>query len=349
VRLPANQLAVWAHLESDRLLNPVFREFHSERDVVHEERRLRTDNEPRGLFGEMFNSVAYTAHPYRNPVVGWSSDIDATVHGEVLAYFRSYYAPNNCVCVLVGDVEPKETIALLERTFGRIPSQPPPRRNISVEPEQKGQRRFVMKLEAAPQLQIGFRAPAAGHPDAAALTVAARVLSGSGGGFGGRGRGGRGGGGGGGTGRLFRSLVLDQEVALNARSSFRPSQYPGLFAVSGTPSPQAGLEALEGAIMQELARLATEPPTDEELARVRNAEDASFIRGLRSDMGLAGSLASAQTLTGDWHNLQREREAIKKVTAADVSRVAREYFVTEHSTVGWLEGTQERSFGGRMR
>jgi len=337
VQLPSNQLEVWAYLESDRLANPVFREFHSERDVVHEERRLRTDTQPAGLFGEAFQSIAYTAHPYRNPVVGWSSDIDATVRAEVLEYFRTYYAPNNCVAAIVGDIRPPEVIALLERTFGKIPAKAPPRRNITEEPAPTGERRFTMTRDAAPQLRISYPAPAAGHADAPALTVAARVLSGSGGGFGGGGGGRRGGRGGGGTGRLFKSLVLEKIVALNASANVGFGRYPGLFSLSATPAPGIPLADLEKELDALIAGFASEPPTDEELARVRNAEDAGFVRRLRSNNGIAGAIARAETLAGDWQYLLKERDAVKAVTAEDVARVAREYLVPGRRTVGWLE------------
>jgi predicted Zn-dependent peptidase len=346
LELPRNQLRVWAYLESDRLANPVFREFYSERDVVHEERRLRTDTQPQGLFAEAFGNAAFTAHPYRNPVVGWSSDIDSTVRAEVLEYFRTYYAPNNCVAALVGDLDPRETIALIEEAFGKLPARPPPRRNITTEPEHRGERRFTTKLDAAPEVRLGYLMPAAGHPDSFPLTVAARVLTGSRSGGAGGGRG-RGRGAGGGTGRLFKQLVLEQKVALRASASARPGRYPGLFTVEATPSPGVTLEALEKALTAEIERLKSEPPTEEELVRVRNAADAEFVRRLRSNSGIASAIARAETLSGDWRYLLREREAIKSVTAEDVTRVARKYLVPEERTVGHLEGTGRASAGGR--
>ncbi len=343
VQLPSNQLKVWAYLESDRLAHPVFREFYSERDVVHEERRLRTDTQPAGLFGEAFQGMAYVAHPYRNPVVGWPSDIDATVREEVLEYFRTYYAPNNCVAAIVGDIDPKVVIALMEQTFGKIPGRSPPRRSITKEPDHQGERRFTMRLESAPQLRVGYPAPAAGHEDSFALSVASRVLSGSAG-FGGGGGGRRGGrGGGGGTGRLFKGLVLEQKIALNAGANVSFGRYPGLFNLSATPAPGVSLGDLEKALDQALERFKSEPPTEEELARVRNAEDAAFVRRLRTNNGIAGAIARAKTLAGDWRFLLRERDAIKAVTADDVVRVANKYLVPEHRTVGFLESSERPS------
>jgi predicted Zn-dependent peptidase len=141
--LPSNQLELWAYLESDRLANPVFREFYSERDVVHEERRMRTDNEPQGALWENFLSTAFQAHPYRNPTIGWASDIDGLMREEVLSYFKTFYAPNNCIAVLVGDIDPDKTMAIMEKYFGVLPAQKVPAREITVEPAQTGERREI--------------------------------------------------------------------------------------------------------------------------------------------------------------------------------------------------------------
>ncbi|MEW6743271.1 MAG: pitrilysin family protein [Planctomycetota bacterium] len=345
VQLPKNQLAVWAYLESDRLANPVFREFYSERDVVHEERRMRTDTQPMARFSEAFQCLAYAAHPYRNPVVGWPSDIDATVRAEVLEYFKTYYAPNNCVAALVGDIDPAATIALMEGTFGKIPAKAPPRRNITEEPVQVGERRLTMRLDSAPMLRLAYPVPAAGHQDSYALTVAARVLSGTsgfGGGFGGwRGRRG-----GTSSGRLSKSLVVEKKIALNASANVSFGRYPGLFNFNATPAPETTLAGLEDALKGEIERLRNEPPTEEELARVRNAEDAAFVRRLRTNNGIAAAIVRAETLAGDWRHLLVERDKIKQVTAEDVARVVGQYLVSEHCTVGWLEGT-ESAFGGQ--
>ena len=347
VQLPSNQLEVWAKLESDRIRKPVFREFYSERDVVHEERRLRTESQPRGQFQETFGETAYSAHPYRQPVVGWSSDIDSTVRSEVLAYFKTFYAPNNCVVALVGDIDVKAATELVEKYFGDIPAAAPPRRNITIEPPQKGQRQISMMLDSAPSLTLGWHIPAKGHAESYALTVAGQILSGSGGG-GFRGRGRRGGGGGG-SGRFARELVRGQQVALNARASGRPSLYPSLFTVSATPAEGVSLEELKTAVLAEVARLAEEPPTDEELARVRNAIEASAIRSLTSNTGIARSIAEAEATAGDWHYIETERERLRAVTAADVARVVRSYLIDSNLTVGLLHGKTEDPPRGSRR
>jgi predicted Zn-dependent peptidase len=340
VQLPSNQLEVWAKLESDRIANPVFREFYSERDVVHEERRLRTDTQPRSLFREAFQSTAYLAHPYRQPVIGWPTDIDSTDRDEVLEYFRTFYAPNNCIAVLVGDVDPKKAITLVEKYFGPLEPRPQPRRRITQEPKQIGERRLSMTVDAAPSLTIGWHVPAMGHPDRPALTVASRVLTGSGGMRRYRG-------GGGGTGRFQRELVEKQGVALNAMAYSRAGKYPGLFGVSATPAFGKSLDDLEAAVLAEIERLASEPPSDEELARVRNAVDASAVRRLTSNAGIGFAVARAEGIAGDWRWIEKERELLKAVTAEDVQRVVREYLTADNRTVGHLIGTREGPAPGR--
>lgn len=356
VDLPKNQLEMWAYFESDRLANPVFREFYSERDVVHEERRLRTDTQPQGRFQEAMAAMIHGAHPYRNPVVGWPTDIDATSRAEVLEYFKTFYAPNNCIIALVGDVRAEEAITLVGRYFGSLPAKPQPRRRITEDLPLEGERRLRMKLDAAPQVTIAWPTVPTGHPDAPALTVASRVLSGTGGFGGGRGGGGRrgGGGGGGGTGRLFRKLVAPdggEGVAITASAFHRGGRYPGTFVATAAPVPGRGLEAAEAALQAEVSRLVDEPPTDEEMQRVRNALDAAWVRSLQSNSGIAGAILGAEHLAGDWRWWLRERELTKAVTADDVARVVGKYLKADARCVGWLEGTRaagrEPRGGGR--
>jgi predicted Zn-dependent peptidase len=349
VDLPKNQLEMWAYFEADRLANPVFREFYSERDVVHEERRLRTDTQPQSKFQETLATLLRSAHPYRNPVVGWPSDIDGMSRAEVLDYFKTFYAPNNCIIALVGDVKAADAIELVEKHFGSIPPKAQPRRRITEEPPIEGERRLVMKLDASPQVSISWLTVATGHPDAPALSVAARVLSGSGGFRGGRGRGG---GGGGGSGRLYKGLVDPpggEGIAIQASAFHRGGRYPGAFTAMATPVPGQDLAALEEALQSEIERLAKEPPTDEELGRVRNALDASWVRSLESNSGIAGAILEAEALADDWRWWLRERELTKAVTAADVQRVIQQYLGRGARCVGWLEGTRASPPGRRGR
>jgi len=329
VQLPSNQIEVWAYLESDRLANPVFREYYAERDVVHEERRMRTDTRPENLLWESFQAAAFLAHPYRNPVIGWPSDIGRLRREEVLQYFKTYYAPNNAIAAIVGDIDPDKTYALMEKYFGPIPAQPIPPRNIPEEPAPRGERRVVMEADAQPRLYVGWLTPAIGHPDGFALDVLAQVWTGSGGG-------GHGYGGGSPTGRLYKALVLDRKLALSVDAGNNTSLYPNLFLVTATPAEGKSVEELEKAIYEEMAKIATAPPTDEELTRIRNGVDASMIRSLRSNSGIARMIASVEHLAGSWRYILSEREKLKAVTAEDVQRVAKQYFTSKNRTVAEL-------------
>lgn len=329
LQLPSNQLAVWAFLESDRLAHPVFREFYPERDVVHEERRLRTDTRPTGQLWENFQATAFLAHPYRNPVIGWSSDIDNLRREEVLQYFQTFYAPNNSIAAIVGDMDPDRTMAILEKYFGPIPAQPQPRRQITEEPRQAGERRVVVEAEAEPRLYVGYHIPAIGHEDSYALDALGQLL----GGVSERSR----------TGRLYKSLVLEKKIALEVDAGAYIDLYPNLFVVNATPVQGKTTAEVEKAIYEEVEKVASSPPTDEELTRMRNGVDASLLRALRTNFGAARVLASVEHLAGTWRYLLTEREKLKAVTAEDVQRVAKKYLAGENRTVAELRSKNARS------
>ena len=323
VQLPSNQLEVWAFLESDRLANPVFREFYPERDVVHEERRMRTDTRPSGLLWEVFHSTAFQSHSYRNPVIGWAGDLDNMTREEVLEYFKTFYAPNNAIAAIVGDIDPDKTMAIMEKYFGPLQAQILPRRSITEEPRQRGERRVTISLDAQPQMHIGYHIPQIGHEDSYALDVLGQLLSGVS-------RGSR-------TGRLYKSLVLEKKVALRASAGPMTSLYPSLFVFSATPARGKSSQELEEAIYEEIVKLQQEPPSEEELTRVRNAVDASAIRSLRSNFGIARVIAASDHLAGSWRYVLTEREKLKAVTAEDVQSVAKKYFGEENRTVAELK------------
>src|SRR5687768_13410960 len=198
INVPANKLELWFWMESDRLRNPVFREFYSERDVVHEERRLRTDSTPTGKFDEQFEAMFWMSSPYGWPVVGWPSDLEGITREEALDYFAVNYAPNNLTAALVGDFEPARATELAKRYFGRLrrgPREPEPVR--TQEMKQLAEQRMVAYAETTPQARIRYHTVADGHPDDVALSVLGSLLSGR-------------------TGRLYKSLVLQQEVANSA-------------------------------------------------------------------------------------------------------------------------------------
>ncbi len=323
VSLPSNRLLLWAVLEADRMANPVLREFYKERSVVMEERRLRTDDNPQGLLFETFTAAAFQAHPYGLPTVGWASDIESLTPAATEEFFKTYYGPSGATVALVGDINPKEVIDLLERTFGVIPPAPPPPPVVTVEPPQRGERRVEVEFDAEPMLLIGYHKPGIGHPDDVVFDVIDAVLSD------------------GVTSRLYSRLVREKRLAASVMTD---TNYPGvrapnLFVISATPLAPHTAAEVEAAIYEELERLKTEPVTPQELEKVLNNLDASLVRSLRSNSGLASQLAFYQTVAGDWRYILDARDRIAKVTPEDIQRVATQYLKKSNRTVATLVKT----------
>ncbi len=315
--LPSNKLELWALIESDRMRNMVLREFYSERDVVMEERRLRTDNSPFGLLFEQLKATAFTAHPYGWPVIGWMSDIKGLTKEETKEYFTRYYAANNAVIVAVGDFKTEEFVKLVEKYFSDIPSQPPIPEVETVEPEQRGERRVYVEYEANPNVAIAYHKPEATHPDQYALDVIQSLLA--------AGR----------TARLYKSLIEDKRLAVMARAYAGGSKYPDLFLIFVTPRHPHTAEEVEQAVYEELEKLKKEPPSQWELEKIKNQLEADFIHGLESNSGLADEISFYEAVAG-WQYINVALEKIQAVTAEDVMRVAKKYFTKTNRTVATL-------------
>ncbi|MHC4268719.1 MAG: M16 family metallopeptidase [Planctomycetota bacterium] len=315
--LPANRLELWAFMESDRMKNLVLREFYSERDVVMEERRMRTENSPFGLLLEQLNAATYTAHPYGWPVIGWMSDIANMKKKEVAKYFQQYYSPNNAVIVVVGDINPDEVIKLIEKYFGDVQRQPPPPEVTTVEPEQKGERRVYVEYDANPVLSIAYHKPAVGHPDQYVFDVIEAILS--------HGR----------TSRLYKSLIEEKRMAVMAQAYGGPSKYADTFMFFCSPRHPHTAEEVEGAIYEELEKLKTTPVTAHELQKIKNQLEADFIRSLESASGLASEISSYEAVSG-WRYINTLVENTIAVTPEDIMRVAKKYFKKTNRTVAIL-------------
>jgi len=320
ISLPANRLPLWAAVESDRMASPVLREFYKERGVVMEERRLRNEDSPSGLLFETFTSAAFRAHGYGVPTIGWGSDIMSLTPDETEAFFKTHYGPNRATIALVGDLNPEETIALIERTFGKISAAPQSSARVAVEPDQRGERRVEVEFDAEPSMVIGYHKPGLGHPDDDVFDVIDAVLSD------------------GLTSRLHRRLVREQRLAASVRSdaSHPGVRAPNLFIIMATPLAPHTTAEVEAAIYEELERLKREPVSPKELERVINNLDADMVRALRSNSGLASQLAMYQAVAGDWRDILRSRDRVAAVTPADVQRVAAQYFTKSNRTVGML-------------
>jgi predicted Zn-dependent peptidase len=323
--MPSNKLELWAYLESERFANPVFREFYKERDVVEEERNMRVDSQPFGQFIEEFVGVAFRAHPYKSLGIGNRSDLDNLRLDAARKFFDTYYTPQNFVIAVVGDVQPAEVRKLADKYFARIPRRPDPPRVHTVEPEQNGERRFVLQGDTQPIFAVGFHRPSVTDPDDSALDVLARIL--------GQGR----------TSRLYKRCVKDEKSALFAGAfvGFPGNKYPSLFLVFAIPNSGHDPEEIEKAAWEEIERVQKDLITDEELARVKTEVRAEFIRGIESNQGLAGQLASYEVLRGDWKELFKEVDRIDAVTREKVQEVARKYLTRKNATVGTMV-TEER-------
>jgi len=320
ISLPSNRLPLWAAIESDRMANPVLREFYKERGVVMEERRMRNDDSPNGLLFETFTSAAFRAHQYGIPTIGWESDILSLTPAATEAFFKTYYGPGRATIGIVGDINPKEVIALIENTFGKIPAAPPPPQIVTVEPPQRGERRVEVEFDAEPSLAIGFHKPGLGHPDDYVFDVIDELLTD------------------GPTSRLYSKLVRESRLAASVNSD---ANYPGvrsanLFVLSATPLAPHPTAEVEAAILAELERLKTEPVSPKELERIVNNLDADMVRALRSNSGLASQLALYQTVAGDWSYVLKSRDKIAAVSPADIQRVAAQYFTKSNRTVATL-------------
>jgi len=318
--LPSNRLELWAYLESERYMNPVFREFYKERDVVMEERRMRTDSQPIGRLIEQFCAAAFSAHPYHRPVVGWMSDLQSFSATDAQKFRDKYYVPANMVVTIVGDVKAKDVLPVAEKYFGRIPKRPAPEPLRTVEPPQIAEKIVTLIDPSQPFYIEGYHRPSGLDPDDAVYDSISDILS--------NGR----------VSRLYRSLVRDKKVAAESEviSGFPGTKYPSLFAVYGVPTPGHTNEEVRDAIRSEIDRLKTEDISDDELKMVRTRAKANLLRRLGNNNGLAFQLGSAQATYGDWRELFREVDRIDKVTKADIRRVAAGAFTEGNRTVAMV-------------
>jgi predicted Zn-dependent peptidase len=312
----------------------VFRQFYKERDVVKEERRMRTESTPSGRLIEQFLAAAFTAHPYGMPAVGYMSDLDSFSMTDAQAFYRKYYVPSNLYTSIVGDVKAAEVIPILEKYFGGIPKGDPPPPVRTLEPEQTGERVVKINDPGQPLYLEGYHRPSGNDPDRESYIALASVLGGGGGGFGGGGGGNR-------TARLYRSLVRDKQLAAVATvfDTFPGDKYPNLMVVLAVPGKGHTVDEVRDAVRAELKRIASEEIGDDELARVKAKAKADLVRSFQGNSGLAFGISIAQARYGDWRELFRTVERLDKVTKADVLRVARATFKDTNRTVGYIETT----------
>ncbi|MEW5796999.1 MAG: pitrilysin family protein [Candidatus Zixiibacteriota bacterium] len=331
VRLPKNKIELFMWLESDRFRMPIFREFYSERDVVREERRLGLESTPTGLIEEDFQAMFWKSSSYRWDVLGWASDLENITREQADNYYATYYAPNNLIMLLVGDLNPDEMIGMVKDYFGDIPrgvSAPPD--VVTLEERQYGEKRLIAEAECSPTAKIWYHTVAWKHADSYPLEVLAGIMNDK-------------------TGRLFKKLVEEKgiakssggggprmfggsDLAVNAIQDSR--KYAGAFRISAEGISGVKAEQLEQAIYEVIEDLKTNPVPPEELQKVKNQLRVQLIRSmdLMSGIGILFQLGGNAAL-GDWTEVNNNPNKCDLVTAEDIQRVANTYFASDQKSV----------------
>ena len=323
--LPSNKVELWMALESERFLHPVLREMYKERDVIAEERRMRTESNPIGKLIEEFLGVAFKAHSYGTSGVGHMSDIQYYSRAEAEAFFKKYYGPSNLTIAIVGDVNTKDVIKLAEEYWGRIPYRPAPERMATVEPPQSGERRVEVEDKSQPFYIAGWHVPEGTHPDRPALDALCDYL--------GQGR----------TSLLYKDLVKDKKIAIDvgAFAGLPGNKYPTMIAVYGMASTGHDNAEIEESIFKEVEVMKNELIPQEEVDKIKARAKASFINQITSNNGIAMQLAGYQTLWGDWRELFKELDRINAVTPEEIQRVAQKYLTKKNRVVGMVVTTEQ--------
>lgn len=313
VSLPSNRLELWAFLESDRIANLQLREFYSERDVVREERRRSYETQPNGRLQEALIASANWSSPYAWSAIGWASDIENVMREDVEHYFHTYYSPSNAIAVVVGDVKADDVFAICEKYFGKVPATPAPPPVLTDNGPQMGERKIEIEFDANPSALIGWHMPEAGQADVAPLDLLSDILS--------AGR----------TSRFYKNIMEKKLGQVSASSSF--SRFPSLFTCRVMPMGNHTVDEVLTAVYAEIDRLKTEPVTQAEIDKILAQTDADFVRSLASNNGIAFRLGDMQAVAGNWHYLLDYRQEMKKITPADIMRVAKTYLTKTNRTV----------------
>lgn len=318
--LPSNRLEMYFWLEADRMKNPVMREFYSERDVVMEERRQRTDNSAGGLLYEAFTNAAFQAHPYGKPVIGWASEISSVTRPMAEEFRAKFYGPKSAVLAIVGDVDPAEVVRLSEKYFADWDAPGAPKRLVTREPEQRGERRLRVEFDAEPSLMMGWHKPGIPTTDDAAFSWLGQILTS------------------GANSRLYKELVTNKKLVTGIGAYSAPGdKYENMFVISASPRSPHTVEEVEAAIHEVIAKLVAEGVTEKEMERVRRSFERAYIEQASSNMGFADVLAETTNLYKDPYAFETEKQRLLAITAEQIQAVAKKYLRTENQTVAWVE------------
>jgi len=325
--LPQNKAELWFMLEADRFKNPVMREFYTEKDVIYEERRSRVDSSPFGRLLEEFSATAFSAHPYKNPIIGWPSDIRNTTIADARAFRDKYYAPSSFTIAIVGDVEAGEMRRLADKYFSDMEYEEPAPELRVEEPEQRGERRFVIEEQSQPIYVEGYHTVNNQHPDFQAINLLGSIMSG------------------GRTSRLYRRMVVEDQSVLQiqALNGYPGTKYPGLFINYAIPNQGVDMADIEQTIREEYQKVIDEGVTQEELERVRTNTRAGLVRTLTSNSGIAQTMASAHVNSGSWKTAFTNIDRLNEVTVEDIQRVAETYIKKSNRTVGMIKNVEQES------
>ena len=320
ISLPANKVEDWMLIESDRFKNPVLREFYKERSVVLEEMRMGQSRQTTVMW-QTLAALSFFAHPYHSPTIGWESDVSRLLRPELEEYFKTYYGPNNATVAIVGDVDAKKVVGMMEKYFGGIPARPLPQVRLTEEPEQKGERRAAIVFDAQPAVYAGYHVPAHDSADQPALEMISSMLS--------SGR----------TARFYKNIVEGKQLAVSAFAGYGDpgERFPCMFVLGAVPKAPHTVTEVENAMYEELEKLKTQPVDNAELSKVLKKYQASLLSEMESNEGLASSLAYNQQILGDWRYNWTALSDLAKVTPQDIQRVAAKYFVRDNRTVVWTE------------
>ena len=320
--LAADRVELALELEADRMQGLVLdmNELKTEREVVKEERRLRTEDDPQGALVEALFAQAYLSHPYHWPVIGWFGDLDAMTLDDLQRHYDTFYSPNNATLIIVGDVKADTLLPTIKQLFEPIPRGPEPKPITAMEPDQRGERRFLLKRDAqVPFVMMGYRVPNYTSEDSYALDVLESILS--------HGK----------SSRLYQSLVYEQKSSLAVGAEYGLLQTdPGLFYFYALVSPGQKVETVEEALHKEIKRLQSDPPTEQELQRAKNQVESARVFEQDSNFRHAMLLGQAETVGAGWRKVDQFLERIRAVTTKDVQRVARQYLTEDNRTVGTL-------------
>jgi len=316
--LPSNKLEYWMAMTSDRFLNPVFREFFKERDVVMEERRLGVETRPTGRLIEDFLATAFKAHPYHHEVVGHMADLQNITRKDVENYFKKFYIPSNLTVGIVGDVKAEEVFEMAEIYFGRIPSGPKPESVRTVEPEQWGERRVTVEAMSQPILIVGYHRPEARCEESEALDALANIL--------GQGR----------SSRLYQVLVKEKKVAIQTGgfNGFPGDKFPNLIAFFAVPAKGKTSEECLKLMDEEIEKVKKESVTEGELTKYKRNSIKNILDQMKSNARMAAMLTYADVVLGDWRLTFDQVKEIQAVTVEDVKAVASKYLIRKNRTIG---------------